>query len=98
MYYDQWDRLYWWQMVAVLVGIAVLVGGVLIISWQPGSMSSHSADSNDSIEAPIDHRRKSSSFVVSDVMKKPSWWSRLGAHDKKKQVDEPSERTRLLHS
>ncbi|KAI9019586.1 hypothetical protein CLU79DRAFT_757994 [Phycomyces nitens] len=35
VYYNQWDRLFWWQVVAVLVGIAILVCGVLVISWQP---------------------------------------------------------------
>ncbi|KAI7859049.1 hypothetical protein BDC45DRAFT_543519 [Circinella umbellata] len=38
VYYDQWERLFWWQMVAVLLGIAILIGGVLVISWQPGYM------------------------------------------------------------
>ncbi|KAI7869791.1 hypothetical protein BDF14DRAFT_1741711 [Spinellus fusiger] len=34
VYYNQWDRLFWWQVVAVLVGIVILICGVVAISWQ----------------------------------------------------------------
>ncbi|CAO3671070.1 unnamed protein product [Umbelopsis ramanniana] len=34
MYYDQWERLFWWQIVCVLCGIVVLVSGVLVLSWR----------------------------------------------------------------
>lgn len=35
VYYNQWDRLYWWQVLTVMIGIAILVCGVLVISLQP---------------------------------------------------------------
>ncbi|KAL1927953.1 hypothetical protein VTP01DRAFT_3358 [Rhizomucor pusillus] len=106
MYYDQWDRLYWWQMVAVLIGIAVLIGGVLIISWQPGSVASSDSAQNDLPTPTIDHRPpKSASYAAAtttttDSVKKSGWWARLRANGKKKTQDdeEPDERTRLLHS
>lgn len=66
VYYDQWERLVWWQMIAVLLGIAVLVGGVLVISWQPGSFgggaSSHTL----------------ASTATDDAHKQGDTWSRTG--------------------
>lgn len=93
-------------MVAVLIGIAVLIGGVLIISWQPGSVASSDSAQNDLPTPTIDHRPpKSASYAAAtttttDSVKKSGWWARLGANGKKKTQDdeEPDERTRLLHS
>ncbi|OZJ06683.1 hypothetical protein BZG36_00434 [Bifiguratus adelaidae] len=34
VYYSQWQRLRWYQVLLVLVGIALLLGGVLILSWR----------------------------------------------------------------
>ncbi|KAF7722907.1 hypothetical protein EC973_002587 [Apophysomyces ossiformis] len=39
VYYNQWDRLFWWQVLAVLFGITILVCGVLMISWQSSTMT-----------------------------------------------------------
>ncbi|KAG0169616.1 hypothetical protein DFQ28_010243 [Apophysomyces sp. BC1034] len=39
VYYNQWDRLFWWQVVAVLFGITILICGVLMISWQSTATS-----------------------------------------------------------
>ncbi|KAL0078310.1 hypothetical protein F4703DRAFT_1906096 [Phycomyces blakesleeanus] len=33
VYYDQWDRLQWWQLVCVLVGVSLTVVGVVFLSW-----------------------------------------------------------------
>ncbi|KAI9014556.1 hypothetical protein CLU79DRAFT_766411 [Phycomyces nitens] len=33
VYYDQWDRLQWWQLVCVLVGVFLTVVGVVLLSW-----------------------------------------------------------------
>lgn len=93
-------------MVAVLIGIAVLIGGVLIISWQPGSVASSDSAQNDLPTPTIDHRPpKSASYAAAtttttDSVKKSGWWARLRANGKKKTQDdeEPDERTRLLHS
>ncbi|OAD66694.1 hypothetical protein PHYBLDRAFT_99255, partial [Phycomyces blakesleeanus NRRL 1555(-)] len=32
VYYDQWDRLQWWQLVCVLVGVSLTVVGVVFLS------------------------------------------------------------------
>lgn len=34
VYYDQWDRLRWWQLLFVMLGVAITICGVLLISWK----------------------------------------------------------------
>ncbi|KAJ2959504.1 hypothetical protein NQZ79_g5017 [Umbelopsis isabellina] len=34
VYYNQWGRLFWWQILCVMIGIVILVSGVLILSWR----------------------------------------------------------------
>ncbi|RIA80623.1 magnesium transporter NIPA-domain-containing protein [Glomus cerebriforme] len=34
MYYNQWNRLHWWQIVLVILGICILLCGVLVLSWR----------------------------------------------------------------
>src|ERR1700757_3362871 len=34
VYYNQWERLFWWQILCVMCGIAILVSGVLVLSWR----------------------------------------------------------------
>ncbi|CDH59198.1 duf803 domain-containing protein [Lichtheimia corymbifera JMRC:FSU:9682] len=93
VYYDQWERLVWWQMVAVLFGIAILIGGVLIISWQPGYMASL-AEMDDPALLPAEPDTQKQHSIPSP--KEPSkWWFKLTAR-KKKYHNEPDERTRLL--
>ncbi|KAI9492726.1 hypothetical protein BDB00DRAFT_826934 [Zychaea mexicana] len=36
VYYDQWDRLQWWQLLCVMVGVAITIGGVICLSWRRG--------------------------------------------------------------
>ncbi|KAF7727915.1 hypothetical protein EC973_006914 [Apophysomyces ossiformis] len=36
VYYDQWERLRWWQLLLVILGVTITVCGVLILSWRPG--------------------------------------------------------------
>ncbi|KAG2175839.1 hypothetical protein INT44_000317 [Umbelopsis vinacea] len=47
MYYDQWERLFWWQIVCVLFGIVVLVSGVLVLSWRSMAGAIFLADDDD---------------------------------------------------
>ncbi|KAJ2955897.1 hypothetical protein NQZ79_g8180 [Umbelopsis isabellina] len=47
MYYDQWERLFWWQIVCVLLGIAILVSGVLVLSWRSMSGAIFLGDDDD---------------------------------------------------
>lgn len=85
----------WWQMVAVLFGIAILIGGVLIISWQPGYMASL-AEMDDSALIPAQPDTQKQHSIASS--KEPGrWWFKLKArNNKKKYHNEPDERTRLL--
>ncbi|KAI8342432.1 magnesium transporter NIPA-domain-containing protein [Chlamydoabsidia padenii] len=86
VYYNQWDRLFWWQVVLVLIGIAILVWGVLIISFHSTTTttttSSSSASKVTSSSPPPSHHH----FVQTPG----SWWQRtrriLGA--KHTQADE----------
>ena len=34
VYYDQWDRLRWWQLTCVMIGVAITICGVILISWK----------------------------------------------------------------
>ncbi|ORX58960.1 hypothetical protein DM01DRAFT_1366216 [Hesseltinella vesiculosa] len=57
VYYDQWDRLFWWQVLFVLLGIGILIFGVLVISFgsepdQPSSDVASKAASSDSLSLP----------------------------------------------
>ncbi|KAI9478345.1 MAG: magnesium transporter [Benjaminiella poitrasii] len=49
VYYNQWDRLFWWQVTAVLFGIVMLVYGVLVISHisNPPSLLVKEEDNNN---------------------------------------------------
>lgn len=35
VYYNQWDRFRWWQLMYVMSGVVVTIFGVLLLSWQP---------------------------------------------------------------
>lgn len=35
VYYNQWGRLYWWQILLVLFGISQVLIGVLVLAWRP---------------------------------------------------------------
>ncbi|KAI7884735.1 uncharacterized protein EV154DRAFT_522077 [Mucor mucedo] len=39
VYYDQWDRLRWWQLSFVMLGVAITICGVLMISWRSSSVN-----------------------------------------------------------
>ncbi|KAI9361799.1 hypothetical protein BD770DRAFT_317157 [Pilaira anomala] len=40
VYYDQWDRLRWWQLLLVMLGVAITICGVLLISWRSSAVNS----------------------------------------------------------
>ncbi|KAG2223574.1 hypothetical protein INT45_001656 [Circinella minor] len=90
VYYDQWERLFWWQMVAVLLGIAILIGGVLVISWQPGYMMPASEPEQ---ESTLNTQKQPK--VVS---KNNSLWAKLRSYRQQDTINnnQPDERTRLL--
>ncbi|KAG1447272.1 hypothetical protein G6F56_009313 [Rhizopus delemar] len=75
VYYNQWDRLFWWQIIAVLFGICLLVCGVLVISIQPSIVLPDSPRLSASIgsdeSVPF---LKSHSSLDRDGLK---WWMKL---------------------
>ncbi|KAI9491953.1 hypothetical protein BDB00DRAFT_766188 [Zychaea mexicana] len=95
VYYDQWERLFWWQMVAVLMGIAVLISGVLVISWQPGYMAAAGAEPEQESASNIQKHAKV-------LPKSKGLWTKLRSRQQQQQdtttTSEPDERTSLLHS
>lgn len=36
VYYNQWSRLYWWQLFIVMIGVTITIAGVLLLSWRAG--------------------------------------------------------------
>ncbi|CAO3650075.1 unnamed protein product [Cunninghamella echinulata] len=112
VYYNQWDRLYWWQVVLVLIGITILVCGVLIISFQShitslSSSSTSSSDSNITATATTGGGKPSDMVVpphVSSSLKdddqkieQSSWWSSLSSlFTRQQNHQDVNERTPLL--
>lgn len=37
VYYNQWGRLFWWQIILVLFGVSQVLIGVLVLAWRPNS-------------------------------------------------------------
>ncbi|KAF9291021.1 hypothetical protein BKA57DRAFT_459677 [Linnemannia elongata] len=37
VYYNQWGRLYWWQILLILFGISQVLIGVLVLAWRPAA-------------------------------------------------------------
>ncbi|KAF9955871.1 hypothetical protein BGZ72_003318 [Mortierella alpina] len=57
VYYNQWGRLYWWQILLVLFGISQVLIGVLVLAWRPSSSSAgddyYGDEGNESDEATL---------------------------------------------
>jgi hypothetical protein len=53
VYYDQWERLFWWQIVCVLCGIVVLVSGVLVLSWRSMAGAIFLEEDDDDDNKPV---------------------------------------------
>ena len=77
-------------MVAVLLGIAILIGGVLVISWQPGYMIPASEPEQESAS-----NTQKQAKVVS---KNNGLWAKLRSYRRQDTTDnnQANERTRLL--
>lgn len=107
VYYNQWERLFYWQVLAVLFGIALLVYGVLVISLQPSTSTSSSSDSNSTLSiTPSDYSQpflKTDSLDEEDGICGPTWWTRMKliyrkSDYQKPHTSEPDEHTGLLTS
>ncbi|KAG1046803.1 hypothetical protein G6F46_010363 [Rhizopus delemar] len=102
VYYNQWDRLFWWQIIAVLFGIFLLVCGVLVISIQPSitlpdspKLSAvRSMQSDDS--HPFLKSSHSSLDEAVDYSLKRKWWTKMKRLCKRNQRDQTDENTGLL--
>ncbi|KAF9175511.1 hypothetical protein BGX21_001428 [Mortierella sp. AD011] len=46
VYYNQWARLYWWQILLVLFGISQVLVGVLVLAWRPADEGYDDRDNN----------------------------------------------------
>ncbi|KAI1319793.1 hypothetical protein EDD11_003178 [Mortierella claussenii] len=53
VYYDQWGRLNWWQILLVLFGISLVLIGVLVLAWRPASGEEYGDDGTDGDEATL---------------------------------------------
>ncbi|CAO3607456.1 unnamed protein product [Cunninghamella blakesleeana] len=105
VYYNQWDRLYWWQVVLVLIGITILVCGVLIISFQSHIGSSSSSDdtnvsSTTTKTQPSDlivQHHVSSSIEDDQKLEQQHWWKSILFLFKRQQNQQDiNERTPLI--
>ncbi|CEP07682.1 hypothetical protein [Parasitella parasitica] len=105
VYYNQWERLFYWQVLAVLFGIAVLVYGVLVISLQPSACAANLSDSNSTLSiTPSDYSQpflKTNSSDEEDGICGTTWWTRMKLIYRKsdqQKHSEPDEHTGLLTS
>ncbi|KAI8967134.1 hypothetical protein BDF20DRAFT_830065 [Mycotypha africana] len=62
-YYNQWDSLGWWPLMAVLMGICVLIHGVLLISFHHSHQRQSIFLSDDDTDEEEHHRRDHTPFV-----------------------------------
>ena len=53
VYYNQWGRLYWWQILLVLFGISQVLVGVLVLAWRPASGDEFGEDIDEQEEATL---------------------------------------------
>ncbi|KAG0350411.1 hypothetical protein BGZ54_003834, partial [Gamsiella multidivaricata] len=53
VYYNQWGRLYWWQILLVLFGISQVLIGVLVLAWRPTSGEEYGEEVNEDDEATL---------------------------------------------
>jgi hypothetical protein len=91
VYYNQWDRLFWYQVVAVMFGITLLVCGVLVTSIKPKVASSAISIDSD----------WSQPFLLKEEDDTKSWWTRMRNIYKKTNGPialPPDENTGLLNS
>jgi uncharacterized membrane protein len=83
VYYNQWERLFWWQILCVMVGIIILVSGVLILSWR--TSAADEPEPNNDIPADGDQVDEVTMGGISGVAVVQGPSNRL-----------PTEKTRLL--
>ncbi|EIE86544.1 hypothetical protein RO3G_11255 [Rhizopus delemar RA 99-880] len=55
VYYDQWDRFTWYQLSLTMVGVAITIGGVLLISYKSSGILVEEEIVQDEEETSQDH-------------------------------------------
>jgi formate-dependent nitrite reductase membrane component NrfD len=51
VYYDQWDRLRWYQIIFVVLGVIITVYGVVLLSWNSSAQLSEEEEERDALLA-----------------------------------------------
>lgn len=49
VYYDQWSRIVWWHLLLVMLGVAITICGVLLISWKSSTLIEEEMNAIDAI-------------------------------------------------
>jgi Magnesium transporter NIPA len=93
VYYSQWQRLRWYQVLLVLVGIALLLGGVLILSWR--SSASNILPEEELLTSDLTQGDEDAVLLDEDVDVEAEESSPRSPR-RKRQGMEHSERARLL--
>ncbi|KAI8063708.1 magnesium transporter NIPA-domain-containing protein [Gilbertella persicaria] len=100
VYYNQVNRLYWWQLLVVLIGIISLICGVLVISLQQQPAPIMLSDDTDQSFCSTSSTYSQPLFLKSSSLDEEagmSWWTRMKLIYKKP-ANEPDEYTGLLNS
>lgn len=94
VYYDQWTRLFWWQILCVMIGIVILVSGVLILSWRTNDLEEPEiVEDNTDIPPPADQVDEVTMGGISGVAAAAASSS---SHRPAATTAVPTEKTRLL--
>jgi hypothetical protein len=88
VYYNQWERLFWWQILCVMVGIVILVSGVLILSWRTSDLEEPEIVNDSAIPPPVDQ--------VDEVTMGGIPGAAASASSSSHRAPAPTEKTRLL--
>ncbi|KAH8551022.1 magnesium transporter NIPA-domain-containing protein [Umbelopsis sp. PMI_123] len=88
VYYNQWERLFWWQILCVMVGIVILVSGVLILSWRTSDLEEPEIVNDSAILPPVDQ--------VDEVTMGGIPGAAASASSSSHRAPAPTEKTRLL--
>lgn len=87
VYYNQWTRLFWWQILCVMIGIVILVSGVLILSWRTSELEEPEI-TNDAEVAVVDQVDEVTMGGISGVT--------AAVATQESSLRPPTEKTRLL--
>ncbi|KAI8097113.1 uncharacterized protein BX664DRAFT_325594 [Halteromyces radiatus] len=61
VYYNQWSRLFWWQLLLVMLGVTITISGVLLLSWRSNSWGHHGPQVQEDTVVQQEYQHSSSS-------------------------------------